>query len=123
MLSIKFVLGLKNDLTPRLNGIATGLGHGRRFIRIGNLPALVRDIWTVSRRFTHDAALTLITVFISSSSSSFNVLDVAIAGAVCSHFQLAVEAELAVVLVCRSHRVGQPLWYVTSALFYTFTIC
>lgn len=40
-------VGVKNDITPRLNNIATGLGHGRRFIRIGNLPALARDILNV----------------------------------------------------------------------------
>jgi len=39
-------LGAKNDVTPRLNNLATGLAHGRRVIRIGNLPQQFKDIYT-----------------------------------------------------------------------------
>jgi hypothetical protein len=47
LLTVHSTTGPKNFYSVKLNGVASGLGAGRRFIRIGNLPQQLKDLGAV----------------------------------------------------------------------------
>ena len=57
-------LGSKNLVSVKLNGVANGLGAGRRFIRIGNLPTMIKDIIGVRLLLTRFIGAVLLTALV-----------------------------------------------------------